>query len=149
MGSHALASGEVLVSGASGGKARFIPYSHDDWQNMIQQGVQTLYDVGLVAGDRVINTLYGGHMYGGMLTSSQELALMPIQSYTAGQGIKPEELVELRRTFKINAIIGIPDDALRLPDNNPMDLWAFWPGIGGSGDGHRQPYTFAVESSGY
>lgn len=108
MGSHALASGEVLVSGTSGGKARFIPYSHDDWQNMIQQGVQTLYDVGLVAGDRVINTLYGGHMYGGMLTSSQELALMPIQSYTAGQGIKPEELVELRRTFKINAIIGIP-----------------------------------------
>lgn len=108
MGSHALASGEVLVSGASGGKARFIPYSHDDWQNMIQQGVQTLYDVGLVAGDRVINTLYGGHMYGGMLTSSQELALMPIQSYTTGQGIKPEELVELRRTFKINAIIGIP-----------------------------------------
>lgn len=108
MASSALPSGEVLVSGASGGKQRYIPYSHNDWQNMLCEAVQTLYDCGLGAGDKVVNTLYGGHMYGGMLTSSQELALMPVESYTVGQGITPEELVVLYKQFGINTIIGIP-----------------------------------------
>jgi phenylacetate-coenzyme A ligase PaaK-like adenylate-forming protein len=108
MASDALPSGEVLVSGSSGGKTRYIPYSRDDWQSMIHEAVQTLYDVGLAAGDRVVNTLYGGHMYGGMLTSSQELALMPVESYTVGQNITPQELVNLQKTFGINTVIGIP-----------------------------------------
>jgi phenylacetate-CoA ligase len=108
MASQALPSGEVLVSGSSGGKTRYIPYSRDDWQSMIHEAVQTLYDIGLVAGDRVVNTLYGGHMYGGMLTSSQELALMPVEAYTVGQNITPHELVYLHQTFDINAIVGIP-----------------------------------------
>ena len=108
MASGALPSGEVLVSGSSGGQKRYIPYSQHDWQSMVQEAVQVLYDVGLTPGDKVVNTLYGGHMYGGMLTSSQELAQMPVESYTVGQNVTPDELVHLRRTFGINAIIGIP-----------------------------------------
>ncbi|OXJ31075.1 AMP-dependent synthetase [Burkholderia sp. HI2714] len=108
MGSGALPTGEVLVSGSSGGKKRYIPYSRHDWQSMLQEAVQMLYDSGLTPGDKVVNTLYGGHLYGGMLTSSQELALMPVESYTVGQNVTPEELVHLRQAFGINVVIGIP-----------------------------------------
>ncbi|KVS67251.1 phenylacetate--CoA ligase family protein [Burkholderia cepacia] len=108
MGSGALPTGEVLVSGSSGGKKRYIPYSRQDWQSMLQEAVQMLYDSGLTPGDKVLNTLYGGHLYGGLLTSSQELALMPVESYTVGQNVTPEELVHLRQAFGINAVIGIP-----------------------------------------
>ncbi|CAB3751662.1 MULTISPECIES: phenylacetate--CoA ligase family protein [Burkholderia] len=108
MGSGALPTGEVLVSGSSGGKKRYIPYSRHDWQSMLQEAVQMLYDSGLTPGDKVVNTLYGGHLYGGMLTSSQELAVMPVESYTVGQNVTPEELVQLRRAFGVNVVIGIP-----------------------------------------
>ncbi|KVM74839.1 phenylacetate--CoA ligase family protein [Burkholderia stagnalis] len=108
MGAGALPTGEVLVSGSSGGKKRYIPYSQHDWQSMLQEAVQMLYDSGLTPGDKVVNTLYGGHLYGGMLTSSQELAQMPVESYTVGQNVTPEELVHLRQAFGVNVIIGIP-----------------------------------------
>ncbi|NHA01018.1 hypothetical protein G5V59_17120 [Nocardioides sp. W3-2-3] len=65
--------GQVLRSGASTGRPRYIAYSRGDWQRMVAEAVPMLYAVGLQPGDRVVNTLFGGSLYGGLTTSLCEL----------------------------------------------------------------------------
>ncbi|MCX5585594.1 hypothetical protein [Streptomyces erythrochromogenes] len=60
------ATGEVLRSGATGGEPRHIVYSRTDWENMVREAVPMLYALGLEPGDRIVNTLFGGGMHGGL-----------------------------------------------------------------------------------
>jgi phenylacetate-coenzyme A ligase PaaK-like adenylate-forming protein len=107
------ANGQVLRSGATTGAPRYISYSRRDWANMVGEAVPMLYAAGLEPGDRVLNTLFGGNLYGGLTTSVCELSRMSVQNFTAGQHVTPAELVDLARRFGLDAIIGQP--ALILP----------------------------------
>ncbi|GAA3096697.1 phenylacetate--CoA ligase family protein [Streptosporangium carneum] len=113
MSSDAPPSGEVLRSGATTGGPRYIVYSLADWSNMVREAVPVLYGVGLEKGDRLINALFGGSLYGGLITSSCEFSQMPIECYTTGQHITVDDLLTLVRSFSVNAVVGQP--ALILP----------------------------------
>lgn len=122
------ADGQILRSGATTGAPRYISYSRRDWANMVGEAVPMLYAAGLEPGDRVMNTLFGGSLYGGLTTSVCELSRMSVQNFTTGQHVTPAELAGLARRFGINVIIGQPalilpllrdayrlDDSLRMP----------------------------------
>ncbi|MFF4415840.1 phenylacetate--CoA ligase family protein [Streptosporangium sp. NPDC001559] len=113
MSSDAPPSGEILRSGATTGEPRYIVYSLTDWSNMVREAVPMLYGVGLEKGDRLVNALFGGSLYGGLITSSCELSRMPIECYTTGQHITVDDLLALVRNFSVNAVVGQP--ALILP----------------------------------
>ncbi|QLJ00580.1 phenylacetate--CoA ligase family protein [Streptomyces sp. NEAU-sy36] len=110
----AVPSGEVLRSGASSGTPRYVAYSRSDWANMVREAVPLFYALGLSEGDRLINTLFGGALYGGLITTACELSLMPVQCYTTGQLVTAEDLLRLTGPgFAANAVLGQP--ALLLP----------------------------------
>ena len=108
LSSGASPSGQVLRSGATSGRPRYIVYSRADWSNMVREAIPLFYSLGLRPGDRVINTLSGGGLYGGMTTTVCELSLMPLASYTFGQHVRVEDLLMLSDSFDANAILGNP-----------------------------------------
>jgi phenylacetate-coenzyme A ligase PaaK-like adenylate-forming protein len=106
-------TGEVLQSGGSSGTPRYIVYSRTDWHNMVREAIPLFHALGLAKGDRLINTLYGGSLYGGMTTTVTELSRMPVECYTTGQHITVDDLLLLCDKFDANAILAMP--ALLLP----------------------------------
>ncbi|MCM2578516.1 phenylacetate--CoA ligase family protein [Streptomyces meridianus] len=106
-------SGEVLRSGATSGNPRYIVFSRADWENMVREAIPVFYELGIESGDRVINTLFGGGMYGGLTTSFSELLRMPVECYSTGQFATVDDLLMLAESFRANVIIGMP--ALILP----------------------------------
>ncbi|MBD0742393.1 phenylacetate--CoA ligase family protein [Streptomyces sp. CBMA152] len=106
-------SGEVLRSGATSGDPRYIVFSRADWTNMVREAIPVLYALGLRPGDRVINTLFGGELYGGMVTSQNELSRMPLETYTVGGVATADHVLMLVRSFEANVVLGMP--ALLLP----------------------------------
>ncbi|RKT12194.1 phenylacetate-CoA ligase [Streptomyces sp. 1114.5] len=106
-------SGEVLRSGATAGTPRYIVYSRADWTNMVREAIPVLYALGLRPGDRVINTLFGGELYGGLVTSQNELSRMPVETYTVGGSASADHILMLVRHFDANVVLGMP--ALLLP----------------------------------
>ncbi|GAA2142566.1 hypothetical protein GCM10009760_27830 [Kitasatospora kazusensis] len=111
--SGARPSGEVLRSGATTGPPRYIVYSRTDWNNMMREAVPLFYALGVRPGDRVINSLFGGGLYGGLITSSMELSRMPVEAYSTGQIITPDDVLMLAGSFSANVVLGQP--ALLLP----------------------------------
>ncbi|MFD4785331.1 phenylacetate--CoA ligase family protein [Rhodococcus qingshengii] len=107
------ADGEVLRSGGTTGAPRYIVYSRQDWSNMVREAIPLYYALGLAPGDRIVNTLVGGSLYGGLTTSHSELSRMPVECYTTGHTVTAAELVSLRDSFGLDAIIGLP--SLLLP----------------------------------
>lgn len=101
-------SGEVLRSGATTGAHRYIVYSRTDWNNMVREAVPLFYAMGLAPGDRLVNTLFGGGLYGGLTTTLTEFTRMPVECYTTAQDITVESLLMLVRSFSANALIGVP-----------------------------------------
>ncbi|WP_306320200.1 MULTISPECIES: phenylacetate--CoA ligase family protein [unclassified Streptomyces] len=107
------ATGEVLRSGATGGNPRFIRYARGDWDNMVREAVPVWYDLGVEPGDRIVNTLFGGGMYGGLTTSFSEFSRMPVECCTTGQFVTVDDLLMLTESFRANVVLGMP--ALILP----------------------------------
>ena len=101
-------TGEVLRSGASTGAARYIVYSRTDWENMIREAIPLFRTLGLANGDRLINTLYGGGLYGGLSTTLCELSRMPLECYSTAQAISVDDLLMLCDSFRANALLGLP-----------------------------------------
>lgn len=108
-----MATGEVLRSGATSGSPRFIRYARDDWNNMVREAVPVWYDLGVEPGDRIVNTLFGGGMYGGLTTSFSEFSRMPVECFTTGQFVTVDDLLMLTDSFRANVVLGMP--ALILP----------------------------------
>lgn len=108
LSSTARPSGEVLRSGATSGQPRYIVYSRTDWDNMVREAIPVFYELGLRPGDRILNTLFGGSLYGGLVTSQNELSRMPVETYSAGQAVTVDDLLMLVRSFSANAILGMP-----------------------------------------
>ncbi|MEU3752931.1 phenylacetate--CoA ligase family protein [Streptomyces olivoreticuli] len=111
--SGAAPSGEVLRSGATSGDPRYIVYSRTDWENMVREAVPMLYALGVAPGDRIVNTLFGGGMYGGLTTTFSEFSRMPVECYSTGQFVTVDDLLMLTKSFRANVILGMP--ALILP----------------------------------
>ncbi|WP_240351657.1 phenylacetate--CoA ligase family protein [Streptomyces olivoreticuli] len=111
--SGAAPSGEVLRSGATSGDPRYIVYSRTDWENMVREAVPMLYALGVAPGDRIVNTLFGGGMYGGLTTTFSEFSRMPVECYSTGQFVTVDDLLMLTKNFRANVILGMP--ALILP----------------------------------
>jgi phenylacetate-coenzyme A ligase PaaK-like adenylate-forming protein len=108
LSSGGVPSGEVLRSGATTGAHRYIVYSRADWNNMVREAVPLFYAMGLERGDRLINALFGGGLYGGLTTTLTEFTRMPIECYTTAQDITVDTLLLLVRDFGANALIGVP-----------------------------------------
>jgi phenylacetate-CoA ligase len=107
-------SGEVMRSGGSSGSPRYVVYSREDWTNMVREAIPQLFALGLAPGDRLINTLFGGGLYGGLTTSVCELSRMPVECCTTGQLATVDDLLLLTgEGFEANAVLGQP--ALILP----------------------------------
>jgi phenylacetate-CoA ligase len=107
-------SGEVMRSGGSSGSPRYVVYSREDWTNMVREAIPQLFALGLAPGDRLVNTLFGGGLYGGLTTSVCELSRMPVECYTTGQLATVDDLLLLTgEGFEANAVLGQP--ALILP----------------------------------
>jgi phenylacetate-coenzyme A ligase PaaK-like adenylate-forming protein len=107
-------SGEVLRSGASGGEPRYIVYSRTDWENMVREAIPLMRALGLRNGDGVVNALMGGSLYGGLMSTSSELTRMPVEAYSAGQGINVDMLLMLVRGFSANTLLAQPTVILPL-----------------------------------
>ncbi|MFF5980188.1 phenylacetate--CoA ligase family protein [Streptomyces olindensis] len=101
-------TGEVLRSGASTGAPRYIVYSRTDWENMIREAIPLFRTLGLENGDRLINTLYGGGLYGGLSTTLCELSRMPLECYSTAQAISVDDLLMLCESFEANVLLGLP-----------------------------------------
>ncbi|WP_327309440.1 phenylacetate--CoA ligase family protein [Streptomyces sp. NBC_01298] len=101
-------SGEVLRSGATTGAPRYIVYSRTDWNNMVREAIPLFYGMGLEPGDRLINTLFGGDLYGGLTTTLTEFTRMPLECYTTAQAVTVDSLLMLVDSFAANALIGVP-----------------------------------------
>ncbi len=108
MSSDRPATGEVLRSGASTGAPRYIVYSRADWENMISEALPLFRTLGLDNGDRLINTLYGGGLYGGLSTTLCELSRLPVECYSTAQAITVETLLMLCDSFGANVLLGLP-----------------------------------------
>lgn len=106
-------TGEVLRSGATSGQPRYIVYSRTDWENMAREAVHVFYQMGVEPGDRIINTLFGGGMYGGLTTTFSEFSRMPVEAYSSGQMVTVEDILLLTDRFSANVILGMP--ALIMP----------------------------------
>jgi phenylacetate-CoA ligase len=113
MDSGARPSGEVLRSGGSSGAPRYVVYSRTDLHNMIREAIPQYYALGLRAGDRLINTLFGGKMYGGLTTTVAELSRMAVECYTTAQLTTVDDLLMLAGDFGANAVLAQP--AMLLP----------------------------------
>ncbi|MFB4424365.1 phenylacetate--CoA ligase family protein [Streptomyces sp. QL37] len=114
MSSGARPSGEVLRSGASSGEPRYIVYSRTDWENMVREAIPLLRALGIHPGDRVLNALVGGGLYGGLLTTSSELTRMPVEAFSAGQQVTADLMLMLVRDFSVNVLLGQPAVVLPL-----------------------------------
>ncbi|MDT9692482.1 phenylacetate--CoA ligase family protein [Streptomyces sp. P9(2023)] len=111
--SGGMPTGEVLRSGATSGSPRYIVYARGDWDNMVREAVPVLYDLGVEPGDRIVNTLFGGGMYGGLTTTFSEFSRMPVECYSTGQFVTVDDLLMLVDSFRANVVLGMP--ALLLP----------------------------------
>ncbi|MGW1812919.1 phenylacetate--CoA ligase family protein [Streptomyces sp. NPDC002125] len=107
-------SGEVLRSGASGGEPRYIVYSRTDWENMVREAIPLLRALGIHNGDRVLNALVGGGLYGGLMTTSSELTRMQVEAFSAGQQVTADLMLMLTRDFSVNVLLGQPAVVLPL-----------------------------------
>ncbi|WP_239333424.1 phenylacetate--CoA ligase family protein [Frankia sp. CiP3] len=106
-------TGEVLRSGGSSGAPRYVVYSRTDWHNMVREAIPLFYELGLDKGDRLINMLYGGKLYGGMTTTVAELSRMPLECYTTAQLASVDDILMLCASFQANAVLAQP--AMLLP----------------------------------
>ncbi|MFJ7626105.1 phenylacetate--CoA ligase family protein [Streptomyces sp. NPDC097595] len=114
MSSGARPSGEVLRSGASGGQPRYIVYARTDWENMVREAIPLLRALGIHPGDRVLNALVGGGLYGGLMTTASELTRMPVEAFSAGQQVTADLMLMLVRDFSVNVLLGQPAVVLPL-----------------------------------
>ncbi|MEU3404608.1 phenylacetate--CoA ligase family protein [Streptomyces sp. NPDC006670] len=113
LSSGAPPSGEVLRSGATTGTPRYIVYGRADWNNMVREALPLFRAMGLRPGDRLVNTLFGGDLYGGLTTTLTEFTRMPVECYTTAQSVTAAGLTALVHGFGVNALIGVP--ALIMP----------------------------------
>lgn len=104
-------------SGGSSGTPKLAGFSYRDYQQQMRAAADGLFAAGLdPAGDRVMNLLYGGKLYGGMLSFFTILEQLDAVQYPMG-GPPDDDFGEIAHVIveqRINTLIGMPATLHRL-----------------------------------
>jgi phenylacetate-coenzyme A ligase PaaK-like adenylate-forming protein len=104
-------------SGGSTGKPKLAGFSYRDYHRQMRAAADGLLAAGLrPATDRVMNLLYGGKLYGGMLSFFTILDHLGVPQYPMGgpHDDNYSEIAELIVEQNINTLIGMPGTLHRL-----------------------------------
>ncbi|WP_047258120.1 acyl-CoA reductase [Chromobacterium subtsugae] len=104
-------------SGGSSGAPKLAGFSYRDYHRQMRAAADGLFAAGLdPAADRVMNLLYGGKLYGGMLSFFTILDHMGVAQYPMG-GPSDDDFSEIARFIveqNINTLVGMPGTLHRL-----------------------------------
>ncbi|PHV13078.1 acyl-CoA reductase [Chitinimonas sp. BJB300] len=104
-------------SGGSSGKPKLAGFSYRDYHRQMQAAADGLFAAGLdPANDRVMNLLYGGNLYGGLLSFFTILDKLSAVHFPMGGPSDDDysEIAQLIVNQRINTLIGMPGTIHRL-----------------------------------
>jgi phenylacetate-CoA ligase len=98
-------------SGGSSGAPKLARFSYRDYHRQMRAAADGLFAAGLdPAADRVMNLLYGGNLYGGMLSFFTILDALGVPQYPMG-GPVDDDFSEIARVIveqRVNTLVGMP-----------------------------------------
>lgn len=97
-------------SGGSSGVPKLSGFSYGDYHRQMQIAADGLFSAGIEPStDRVLNLLYGGNMYGGLLSFFTVLDKLGVTQYPMGgpNGSNYSEIADTIVSQKVNTLIGI------------------------------------------
>lgn len=99
-------------SGGSSGTPTLSGYSYRDYQRQMRAGANALFAAGLdPVNDRVMNLLYGGKLYGGLMSFSSVLERLGAVHFPMGGAQHDDDYAEIAQTIislGVNTLIGNP-----------------------------------------
>ncbi|AOK50849.1 long-chain-fatty-acyl-CoA reductase [Burkholderia sp. MSMB617WGS] len=104
-------------SGGSSGTPKLARFSYRDYHRQMRAAADGLFAAGLdPATDRVMNLLYGGNLYGGMLSFFTILEALGVPQYPMGGPVDDDfsEIARLIVEQRIDTLIGMPGTVHRL-----------------------------------
>ncbi|PHM33163.1 acyl-CoA reductase [Xenorhabdus innexi] len=104
-------------SGGSSGAPKLAAYSYADYHKQMQSAADGVFACGLEpATDRVMNLLYGGQLYGGMMSFFTILDKLGVAQYPMGGPVDDDfsEIADLIVQQRINTLVGMPSTIHRL-----------------------------------
>ncbi|OCQ54548.1 Phenylacetate-coenzyme A ligase [Photorhabdus australis subsp. thailandensis] len=115
-------------SGGSSGAPKLAGFSRRDYHSQMQAAADGLFSAGLdPAQDRVMNLLYGGNLYGGMLSFFTILDKLSVPHYPMGGPID-DDFSQIRHfivTQGVNTLVGMPSTIHRLFECEEAALRAY------------------------
>jgi phenylacetate-coenzyme A ligase PaaK-like adenylate-forming protein len=104
-------------SGGSSGKPKLAGFSYRDYHRQMQAAADGLFAAGLdPANDRVMNLLYGGNLYGGLLSFFTILDKLSAVHFPMGGPSDDDysEIAQLIIDQRVNTLVGMPGTIHRL-----------------------------------
>ncbi len=114
-----------FLSGGSSGKPKLAAYSYDDYHRQMRAAADGVFASGLEpATDRVMNLLYGGKLYGGMISFFTILDKLGVVQYPMGGPADNDfrEIADFIVNQRINTLVGMPSTLHRLFLNEATKL---------------------------
>ncbi|MCG3462936.1 AMP-binding protein [Xenorhabdus bovienii] len=115
-------------SGGSTGAPKLAGFSHRDYHIQMQSAADGLFSAGLdPAQDRVINLLYGGNLYGGLLSFFTVLDKLSVPHYPMGGPIDDDfsQILQVIVTQGVNTLVGMPSTIYQLFEREEAALRAY------------------------
>ncbi|PHM62497.1 acyl-CoA reductase [Xenorhabdus ishibashii] len=112
-------------SGGSSGTPKLAAYSYHDYHRQMQAAADGVFASGLQpATDRVMNLLYGGKLYGGMMSFFTILDKLGVTQYPMGGPADNDfrEIADFIVHQRINTLVGMPSTIHRLFLNEETKL---------------------------
>ncbi|SFN74268.1 acyl-CoA reductase [Xenorhabdus japonica] len=112
-------------SGGSSGAPKLAAYSYHDYHRQMQAAADGVFASGLEpATDRVMNLLYGGKLYGGMMSFFTILDKLDVAQYPMGGPADNDfsEIADFIVSQRINTLVGMPSTLHRLFLNEATKL---------------------------
>ncbi|MBF0407203.1 MAG: hypothetical protein HQM10_07610 [Candidatus Riflebacteria bacterium] len=103
-----ITGGYVSRSGGSTGEPKFSIYDGHDWEQMISNAVRLFRATGIRPKDRLANCFLSGDLYGSFVSFDHINVRMGVTNFAFGRNVKPEVFLKVWKTFKLNAIQGVP-----------------------------------------
>ena len=122
-------SGIVIKSGATTGIPKITIYTVEEWKFLAQIIAELEAQMGLfVQGDRLLELLGAGHLYGGLILAhdTQMFRSQQVLLYLQGGDSSVTEIIELIREFNINVVDAVPqvlaDIVTEIKENGPKEI---------------------------
>ncbi|MDX7987328.1 long-chain-fatty-acyl-CoA reductase [Xenorhabdus sp. 12] len=112
-------------SGGSSGTPKLAAYSYQDYHRQMQAAADGVFSSGLEPStDRVMNLLYGGKLYGGMMSFFTILDKLNVAQYPMGGPADNDfsEIADIIVNQRINTLVGMPSTLHRLFLNEEAKL---------------------------